>query len=126
MSRIIHLSIPLPPKGKARPIVTRHNTYMPHDYQQWRREFAAHAREQARGNPALGWFAIGLTVGTPKGRMRPDLDNVLAAVLDALQDAEVIANDRMCWEVMHVRRAKTKAKEYALSIELHSVELEAV
>lgn len=125
MSRIIRLDIPMPPKGKARPRVTSRGTYMPHDYQAWRAEFATHTRFQALGRRPLGWFAIGLTIGTPKGRMRPDLDNVLAAVLDALQDSGVIENDRLCWEVMHVRRAKTKPKVYTLSIELHSVELEA-
>lgn len=126
MSRIIHLVIPLPPKGKARPRVTSRDTYMPHDYQQWRADFVGHVHDQAHGiAPIPGWFAIGLTVTTPKGRMRPDLDNVLAAVLDALQDSGVIENDRLCWEVMHVRRAKAKPKVYGLSIELHSVEFEA-
>lgn len=121
MSQTWLLSIPLEPKGKARPRVTKRGTYMPGDYQQWRHDFAALVLTNRLPRCPLGRFAIGLTVGTPKGTMRPDLDNVLAAVLDALQDAEVIENDRNCHEILYVKRAKT-GKGYRLDIELHDLE----
>lgn len=120
---VVGLLIPLPPKAKARPRVTRRGTYMPADYQAWRAEFTGYAHEQLRKQGGLsGKFAIGLTIITPSGTMRPDLDNVLGAVLDALQDAGAIENDRLCHEVLYVRRAKEK--RHALRVYLESVEEE--
>lgn len=91
----------LEPKAKARPRVTSRGTYMPEDYQDWRRRFVAAVWDQWRGEP-FGHFEVVITVATKTGRMRPDLDNVIGACLDALQDAGVVANDRMCWKVTGV------------------------
>lgn len=78
--------------AKARPRVTRRGTYMPRPYQDWRKLFCALCKPP--GSPLTGDLSVSLLVQTKSGKMRPDLDNVLGAVLDALQDAGVIANDR--------------------------------
>lgn len=85
-------SIKLPPMAKARPRVTRRGTYMPKPYQQWRQKFCALVGRPPK--PLAGHLAIAIRIYTKSGKMRPDLDNVVGAVLDALQDAQVIANDR--------------------------------
>jgi Holliday junction resolvase RusA-like endonuclease len=87
------LVIPIGPMAKARPRVTRRNVYMPAHYQAWREKFAGYclgARE------VVGTFALTVAFRTKTGNMRPDLDNAVGAVLDALQDAKVIANDSAC------------------------------
>lgn len=65
---------------------------MPKPYQDWRRRFVGMVDHGAA--PMGEEIHVGLVVITKSGKMRPDLDNVLGAVLDALQDANVIANDR--------------------------------
>ncbi len=70
---------------------------MPKSYQDWRKRFCAHAKALATGIddlPVPGPLSIIVIVYTKSGKMRPDLDNVGAACLDALQDAGVIENDR--------------------------------
>ena len=100
-------TLPIEPKAKARPRVTSNGTYMPRDYQEWRERFVALVGDQWRGEP-FGMFGIDLTVTTKTGRMRPDLDNVLGAVLDALQAARVVENDRMCrWAFCEIVKGKT-------------------
>lgn len=93
----VSLVVDLPPKAKARPRVTQNGTYMPPAYAQWKRDFAV----ACHGYPwrVIGRFSIVIRFYTPTGRMRCDLDNAAAAVLDALQDAGVIENDRDCVEI---------------------------
>lgn len=82
----------LEPMAKARPRVTRRGTYMPKPYQQWRQRFCAACYKPEQ--PIAGRLSVVVQVYTKSGKMRPDLDNVVGAVLDALQDAGVMANDR--------------------------------
>ena len=84
--------LPIEPCAKARPRVTRHGTYMPPKYQQWRKRFVALIKPPAE--PMTGRLRVTVNIYTASGRMRPDLDNCFGAVADALQDARVIANDR--------------------------------
>lgn len=84
--------LPIEPCAKARPRVTRRGTYMPAGYMKWRRRFCAMVVPPAR--PMAGSLSVTVMVFTKSGHMRPDLDNVGAGVLDALQDAKVITNDR--------------------------------
>ena len=68
---------------------------MPKPYMEWRAKF-----RQLWHNcvPAFAPFdesiQLRVTFYTKTGRMRPDLDNAVAAVLDALQDVRAITNDR--------------------------------
>lgn len=83
---------PIEPMAKARPRVTKRGTYMPKDYMAWRKKFCSICMHMP--SPVKPPLSISVMVLTKSGKMRPDLDNVGAAVLDALQDAKVIANDR--------------------------------
>jgi Holliday junction resolvase RusA-like endonuclease len=95
------------PAAKARPRVTRNGTFMPPAYREWQRAFVWRAIGQHRGE-YFGSLAIGVTIRTATGNMRPDVDNAAGAVLDALQDAGTIGNDsqvrRLFVEVVKVKR----------------------
>lgn len=86
------------PMGKARPRVTRSgHAYMPKQYTEWKKSFGARAKLLwAPWHPIEGPFAIRITLGTKSGKMRSDIDNAAGSVLDALQDAGLIKNDRDC------------------------------
>lgn len=83
----------LEPMAKARPRVTRRGTYMPPNYTAWRERFVLSCKDVPKV-PLSGSLSLTLMILTKSGKMRPDLDNVTGAVLDALQDARVIGNDR--------------------------------
>lgn len=114
---MISLALPLKPAAKARPRVTSKGTYMPRAYQEWRQEFRWSLVGQDR-RPILGPFAVRVEFITPRGTMRPDLDNAIAAVLDALQDAAVIANDRNC---RRLAAEVVRGKRYEIRIELEAL-----
>lgn len=83
----------LAPHAKARPRVTKHGTYMPEAYTKWRKSFCLLSNPPKE--PIPGSVQVGIHIQTESGRMRPDLDNAAGAILDALQDAGVIENDKM-------------------------------
>lgn len=94
---MISIFLPLPPMAKARPRVVKGHAYMPKPYMQWRQKFVfliSQHRDKAVHLPILGPVRVGVLVDTKSGNCRPDLDNVFAAVADALQDARWIENDR--------------------------------
>lgn len=64
-------------------------------YAKWRAEAAWEARIQARARKIEGKFKITARFVKPDKRHR-DLDNLLKALLDCLQHANVIANDKDC------------------------------
>lgn len=84
------------PKAKARPRVARGHAFMPKDYMQWKGEAGKQMRNQMPRirEPLTGRISISIRFLTASGKMRCDLDNACGAVFDALQDAEIIANDR--------------------------------
>lgn len=116
-SSIRRLRVPLAPAAKARPRVTSKGTYMPRAYQEWRQEFRWALIGQDR-RPIAGLFAVRVVFTTPRGTMRPDLDNALAAVLDALQDDGAIANDRNCRKLS---AEVVKGRRYEIGIELEEL-----
>ena len=85
----------LEPCAKARPRVTARGTYMPKRYQDWRKKFVAMWRSTV---PHYQWNEpVGISVRwtTPTGKCKPDLDNAIAAIFDALQDAGALSNDSL-------------------------------
>lgn len=101
----------IPKKGmpKKRPVVTRNNTYMPPDYVAWKREVGEElkamgvASDQHIGNVALEvilgsdamWVqVIPVSDTKPKGMRTSDVDNVVGALMDALQDYGVFKDDK--------------------------------
>ena len=98
----VTMLIAMPPMGKSRPRVTRSgHAFMPSKYVKWKKDFATRAVFAWRPWPKItGSFSIKITIGTKSGKMRSDLDNSAGSVLDALQDAGLIANDRDCRQLM--------------------------
>ena len=98
----VTMLISMPPMGKARPRVTKSgHAFMPSSYTKWKKDFATRAVFAWRPWPNItGPFSIKITIGTKSGKMRSDLDNSAGSVLDALQDAGLIANDRDCRQLM--------------------------
>lgn len=64
-------------------------------YVVWRKQAAWEIIAQAKKNKIKGPFKLEMTVQRPDQRKR-DLDNLLKAVLDALQDAGTIDSDSDC------------------------------
>jgi Holliday junction resolvase RusA-like endonuclease len=92
-SAIIHIE----PHAKERPRFGGGRAYNSKRYTDWRKRFVALAPKVKR--PMSGALHLSVTFFTKTGKMRPDLDNALAGVCDALQDAGVIVNDR---DVVHL------------------------
>ena len=90
----------MPPMGKARPRVTRTgHAFMPEPYRKWKKEFGRLAK-LALKSETLPLFPKGVRIRvdtvffTKTGNCQSDTDNAHASVLDALQDAGIIVNDR--------------------------------
>jgi crossover junction endodeoxyribonuclease RusA len=69
--------------------------YRSNEYSSWRATAAWEARLQAGPRTISGKFGITANFVRPDNRPR-DLDNLLKAVLDCLQHAGVIKNDKHC------------------------------
>ena len=78
---------------KARPRVTRHGTFIPKKYRAWKLGAIAEFKRQWGARAAITEpVAISISLRGKHSR-RGDLDNIAGAILDALQDAEVLRND---------------------------------
>ena len=86
--------------GKARPRVCGRRAFMPKKYTDWKKEFCERALIQAGGKNIFGRFGISGSIVTKSGKMRSDLDNSIGSILDALQDARIIGNDRDCVSII--------------------------
>ena len=99
-----------PAIGKARPKVPRYGkAYMPKRYQEWMRAVVQELGAQASGSffetpvcVRVSFDETGADVevlptreARPKYNRKSDIDNMAGAVLDALQQAEIIENDRL-------------------------------
>jgi len=78
------------PAAKERPRVTKFGTFMPHAYEAWREMVRWLVRSQVRHDdiprlPLTGRLAFSATFSAPKGEMKPDLDNAIGALWDAIQ-----------------------------------------
>jgi Holliday junction resolvase RusA-like endonuclease len=69
---------------------------MPKEYMQWKQDFAKLLKDAPRGLD--GAVSVRTIFTTASGKSRSDVDNAHASVLDALQDAGVIVNDRQVVE----------------------------
>lgn len=80
----------LAPAGKERPRVTKFGTFMPHAYEAWRKACRWMVRSQVPPAilprlPLISRLYLAATFTVPGGSMKPDLDNALGAILDAIQ-----------------------------------------
>lgn len=112
--------------GKARPRVTRHGTYMPRKYVQ----AVATIKEAARGawgadDPCAVALTLRVSVrraapkrlkGRERDTMRPDVDNVLGTVMDALQGV-VYRNDSQVVAVLALKKDRIEGMGPLLSVE---------
>lgn len=76
-------TIPLKPMPKKRPRAAKGRMFMPHDYQKWKSDLRDHISGQSP-EVISGNFVIEVKLLFPT-RPRGDLDNILGAVLDAIQ-----------------------------------------
>ena len=108
--------IELHPIPKARPRVTKNGTFMPRDYTQWKQDFEKLARQQVGHIPTIT-HNVELVVtfhpdhlvvelydmadrDRPKGLRKADIDNLVGSVMDALQDARIINDDRQVVSIL--------------------------
>lgn len=96
--------LPWAAKPKPRPRVTKHGTYNPKDYTEWKEDIAEYLGVVGF-EPHVGRVEVRLAFGrsttlvivSDSDRMRHgryDIDNGCGGVLDALQEATLITNDR--------------------------------
>jgi len=102
---ILYFSLPLVPKSKknSRPI---YKTKAGKMFIGKSKQLVEHARELEHRirSQKINFYSLGVPIAGPvrlidvnfyfKGKQRLDLDNMLATLFDALQDAEVIKNDK--------------------------------
>lgn len=111
------ISVPVRPKPKARPRVTNRGTFMPKDYRHWRNELATlislHKTPTFDGPVEIdlifdtdeitmtvrdtGWLRV--------KHVRADLDNLIGAVMEVLEDTGIVENDRLVTSI-HARFSK--------------------
>ena len=103
------IRIPMRVVPKARPRVTKNGTFMPKGYMAWKKEFVTQLKalrvpaNKYAGNVALEvifdtdemWVQlVPINDKKPKHLKRIDIDNAIGAVMDALQDAQIIEDDK--------------------------------
>lgn len=74
------------PKPKARPRSAGKVHYVPKEYTAWKASIRNFLAERYQPAPILGRFAFGFTVYSPSKPLA-DMDNILGALLDAIQPA---------------------------------------
>jgi Holliday junction resolvase RusA-like endonuclease len=94
---------------------------MPKNYMQWRLLFRQQWHNCVPRFPPFDIdISLKVTFFTKTGNMRPDLDNAVAAVLDALQDVRAITNDRYVKNIS-CDVVKSQDKRNSIVIELTTV-----
>ncbi len=87
------------PVPKARPRVLRSGiTYTPKTTKEYEQRIAWSAKAAWGSNPVLTQKGLGLWVRFGLEAMRPDLDNLVKAVLDGMEGV-VYRNDRQIWHI---------------------------
>lgn len=92
---IFHLEGAIVPKARAR--VTRHGTFHPHRYQNWKRAAVMDLRIQSRALKTefpLQRARVSIVLSGKHSRSG-DSDNVAGAILDALVQAEILRDDNL-------------------------------
>ncbi len=105
------LSGAIVPKARAR--VTRHGTFMPKNYQQWKSAAIVDLRLQfaalGQAEPLEGVGVNILLSG--KHSRRGDLDNISGSILDALVQGGILRNDNLiCVLALSIRLNYGKAE----------------
>jgi Holliday junction resolvase RusA-like endonuclease len=86
--------INLRPMGKARPRVCRGKAHMPPPYMRWKKAAAMLMMPYRPEKPIDGPVFVGTYFATRTGNCQSDTDNAHSAILDVLQDAGFIHNDK--------------------------------
>ncbi len=113
--------IPWRARPKKRPRVTRRGTYMPKDYREWKSNVADYLAAVWKPKPPLDSpVAVEIVMRSDRIEvqiieldelwrrpkyLRGDIDNLAGGVLDAMQEAGVISDDR------HVVKLRAVAAE---------------
>jgi Holliday junction resolvase RusA-like endonuclease len=80
---------------KARPRVTYGRAYMPQNYRDWKECAIADLAQQYQGKEPMAALSEVSIALTGKHSRRGDLDNIAGAILDALVQARILANDNL-------------------------------
>jgi crossover junction endodeoxyribonuclease RusA len=93
---MIEVLLPLPPSVNRLWRTSKGGImYRSDEYMQWRKVAMWEAAAQAKGARIEGLFKVTLRVARPDRRRR-DLDNLLKAVLDAVDQAGLVRDDADC------------------------------
>ncbi len=104
----ISFTLPWRTMPKARPRVTKNNTYMPPKYAQWKKDVAEYIGIQYPRTQLVRPLSLVVNFGSEETYVelveydtdfkrskyvRGDIDNLLGGLMDALQDSGLMAND---------------------------------
>lgn len=104
--------------SKARPRVTRNGTFMPKNYQLWRKEVASQMREQWSLPPIDTPIAVHLDCA---GAARGDIDNYMGAVFDTGNNI-IWADDRATIiQVASISYTKASEKDSFIRIRIRDL-----
>lgn len=92
---------PIPCK---RPRVTRNGTFYDKGYADYKRKFAGALRDYFNGMEPLSGELHFVAAYYRKNRVAVDLDNLIKATLDAVQEAGLIVNDSAIVQIEAVKR----------------------
>lgn len=111
--------------GKQRPRFGS-RVFMPLEYVDWKSDFGRLFISNVLADGGKigvidGRFRLSMRVQTPSGKSRSDLDNIVGAVLDSLQDAGIVANDRNCVQISASLEKSGKRGAYFMIVEVESV-----
>lgn len=123
------LSLPIAPIAKGRPRFTKAgHCYTPDETRKYERQLAAIAREAYRGQPLTGPLKLSIVFCVPKPKrpkfklpaVRPDLDNYVKAVKDALNGIYWVDDG----QIVHINASKVYASVPMITLEISEVQSE--
>lgn len=124
---MIHLDFPgIRPQAKRNSQFRNGYAYVEPHYRAWRNMVAAVARGQwlrtdfTMREPLSEPMAVSVTFRTASGILRGDLDNAFAGLMDALQAAEVIENDKLIRR-LSAEVVKVPRKDVGISVSIEQI-----
>lgn len=132
----MYIKIEIAPVACPRPIVTRYATYYPKRYRTWRESMSAVLSPLPTIEAEALEIDLKFIMQRPKAKYRkkdadrryihtkkPDIDNLIKGVLDALQKSNVIHDDAIVYKVSASKYVAKKTENAAVIIHIKRGEL---
>lgn len=127
----MYIKIDIEPVACPRPKVTRYATFYPKRYTQWRERMLIKLSPLPMIEEELLEIDLKFIMKRPKSKHRrkdldqryphtkkPDIDNLIKGVFDALQKASVIREDSLIWRVSAQKEVASKSESPSIIIHI--------